>query len=382
MIKFRAGGRETSLLPGSERIPLREFTALTRILEHLDHGDTDAAVAEFTREDLEPRAFADYAIWHRVSDWIHAALERAGALERVHRRTRHWLVSAHARHRTRTDLLLGALAPLAAALDSAGVRFIILKGFPVAERLYGSVYLRPQDDIDILVPRQDVARACAALTACGYREKRLSALSRFVASTFEYSVSLHSGAVALDLHWRFRHRPAYRIDYAAVWDTRSTASVGGRDYAVLSREYELVFLMLSIVDDLERGAGRLKYLLDLRLALREGGTGIDWESFFARRRAENLAAICVNALVVLEHLLPWRADVAALAGCLDRNQALVAIRDRDHAVALMTAPRRTPRNRLWFSGLYPSPAPLYWGWLLVRSGWRHLALVTDKLAAR
>jgi hypothetical protein len=198
----------------------------------------------------------------------------------------------------------------------------------------------------------------------------------------EYSTGLRSGARKVDLHWRLRYRPAYEIDYEQLWRTTTSYSLDGISYSLLSDEHALSFLLISIMDDIERGAAKLKYYIDLYMFLRRCHGELDWTGFLERRREENLLGVTTNALAVFFQLFHCEQEFPATYSALSACGADLAVPDRGFAVGLMVARRRSLSNRLWFSRIYPAALPRYWLWLLYRSAHRHLGLLADTVAER
>jgi hypothetical protein len=84
-------------------------------------------------------------------------------------RLREYVATQHDRSAARVGLLLGDLAEVLAAFDSAGIESMPLKGALLAARYYPAPGLRPMNDLDLLVRPHDEARALAALEGLGYR---------------------------------------------------------------------------------------------------------------------------------------------------------------------------------------------------------------------
>ena len=68
----------------------------------------------------------------------------------------------------RADVQIGSLGAACAALESSGVRAVVLKGAPLAQRLYGDPRLRYSADLDLYVPLPSRADARRALVEAGW----------------------------------------------------------------------------------------------------------------------------------------------------------------------------------------------------------------------
>ncbi|MFH0900951.1 MAG: nucleotidyltransferase family protein, partial [Pseudomonadota bacterium] len=68
-------------------------------------------------------------------------------------------------------LLAKTLEEVLILASEAGIRVVVLKGLPLAERLYPAIGLRPSGDLDLLVARADVERLGSLLNRIGYHER-------------------------------------------------------------------------------------------------------------------------------------------------------------------------------------------------------------------
>ena len=66
---------------------------------------------------------------------------------------------------------LGLLAVVAMAFDRVGLPTIVLKGMPLAQRLYGDPFVRASDDVDLLVAAPSRGLAAQALVASGWHHE-------------------------------------------------------------------------------------------------------------------------------------------------------------------------------------------------------------------
>lgn len=92
------------------------------------------------------------------------------------------------------------------ALARAGIsEAVVLKGVPLALRVFGSVAEREMRDIDLLVHRRDAPRAFAALTALGFESYRGLALDLKRNHALTLVRASSNGQVIVDLHWTAFH---------------------------------------------------------------------------------------------------------------------------------------------------------------------------------
>lgn len=216
---------------------------------------------------------------------------------------------------------------LVSALQRTGCRPAILKGWPLAEELYGSAGARHSKDIDLYIGPDEIDRAIEGLIELGYsvdpvhaRRMPLAGRSAFRAEYNDIAF-IHPGAgTQVELHWRnyhFRGWPELRdIPDAFVECSLDRTGVG---VPVLSPAANLIYLSMHGQRHLWL---RLKWLLDIaKLVEARGADGLRRDLEVAR---EVGAARTVVLTVRLAHLVfgsplpegwprPGRAGRRALA---------------------------------------------------------------------
>jgi putative nucleotidyltransferase-like protein len=254
-----------------------------------------------------------------------------------------------------SDTLLRGFEEVRGILEAEGVPLLLLKGFYFAERLYGGVGRRPQQDIDILVRSRQRRQAGRALARRGFARQAYDLHSR----------TLVRGELKVDVHGWLRWAPAFRIDERAVWASAQTVRIGGLEIVTLSDEFNLVLLALGCLEDLGQGMAKLKQALDLFLFLRQLDGSLEWEAFFGRRERENLAGITASVFALVVALFEAEDELPRLRLALDSRRHRWAGAGRQEALDLLFAPRKHAANLAWFRSIYPGSLAHYlaWFWL-------------------
>lgn len=184
-------------LRGAERQRLREATACLV-------GDDArlAASADRVRAALRsvPPAEA-LQMWHHER-LIVLAVHRAAGLGVEHASWTQASDAIRAVTTSRAGLDELILIQLTRALGAAGIRSVVLKGPPLAARLYGDRALRDTSrDADLLVPTADLFRAADVIVGLGWLEPTDPLLSNGL--PLHHLVLMPSARVpAVELHWR------------------------------------------------------------------------------------------------------------------------------------------------------------------------------------
>jgi hypothetical protein len=166
------------------------------------------------------------------------------------------------------------------ALVDAGVRVVLLKGPVLAERLYPTPWLRPSQDLDILICPEDLDRAATALTILGYALQEGPSGRHH--RRHDHHLSLyHASSPPIELHFRLHARFGVMIE-SAPFVARAVPLPGacGSGVGILCPEDE--FLYLARHAAIHR-FGRLSWLYELKLFLRRY-TALDWRTLLERSR--------------------------------------------------------------------------------------------------
>jgi len=185
----------------------------------------------------------------------------------------------------RNALVARALVRVLEGLDRVGVPVIPLKGVALSESLYGDAALRVSADLDVLVPRECVARAWTVLGELGYvmadHEERVDAseLDLLLESNIEYAfASPEAAGCPVELHWGIAWRwPHSAPAIADLWaDARPRPFLGAPAHA-LGPEWELLYLAVHAA---RHRWESLKWLVDIHEVCCRGG--LDWERVRAK----------------------------------------------------------------------------------------------------
>ncbi|MCC7010262.1 MAG: nucleotidyltransferase family protein [Acidobacteria bacterium] len=245
--------------------------------------------------------------------------------------------------------LLRTFDELQRHLAAAGVNVLLLKGFPLAVRLYGSLEGRPQHDIDLLVRQNDRRRASAVLRTHGCVRLGYDA----------HAVTFALATIKLDVHRCLRGAPAFHLEERPIWDEAVDLTIDGVRCRTLSDEWTIVLIALSIFEELAHGSTQLRALVDLYLLLRDVDARVDWDRFFARRDAARLAGVFANVLMLVIELFEVRDELPHLVSMLAAWRSAIVPLTADERLTLVFAPPRTPANLRWFARIYPGSLARY-----------------------
>ena len=217
-------------------------------------------------------------------------------------------------------------ASLVEDLGSAGVEVLLMPGVSLLP-LYPDVGCRPMDDIDVFVRAEDLTVFQGVLRSRGYRQPQrhddMFAGSRAVIDV--HTDLLNSGRIRARRH-------AGRMDPDEVWRDSRVAVIEGQAFRVMSHEDALLY---TAVHALRHSFGRLNWIIDLELLLREN---LNWDAVEDKGRRYGLLRPLVYGLNALEGLNPGHLPDRAAEqvrrfslGAVEKRLLRCLLRERPHS---------------------------------------------------
>ena len=209
-------------------------------------------------------------------------------------------------------LRLRQTAQAVAALQSAGIEPVLLKGYALAALLYDDPIFRPSTDIDLLVRRSEIDAACSALERIGGRLPSREAAAVQLATSYDLPVMLPSAggkAGLLELHWDLAPRGLFSLDLD-TWRARSSEfTLEGLTARRFSPEDMLLHLALHMRK--HRYVG-LRWLCDVAELVRRHTAALDWPYVLSTARTAGLRVLLYTSLQLAERLLQAPVDAGVL----------------------------------------------------------------------
>lgn len=169
------------------------------------------------------------------------------------------------------------------AFNDSAIRTIMLKGIFLAEHVYRNIALRPMSDIDILIKKEDLARANETLARLGYtaperfgvflRNEEISpinSLMYFAADRRRPCVHLHWHLI--NSTWPVEDLVS-GIDSGSIWQEAVTTTVSGVETLALGPEHLLMHLAHH---GLHHSFDKPSMVTDITETIKAYGKEIDW----------------------------------------------------------------------------------------------------------
>ena len=342
----------------------RYFRESLEVTAALLQGDLDFAAERIIGNQPPASEFLSFAGRHGLNFYLAIRLD-SSALRRSFRDEDVSRLEAHlANQRKRQRELCEELERLADICDAHSIQFLLLKGPYIAERCFGGIEERGYGDLDILVQHEELPRIREVLRSNGYLRRSSVLLSHSLTTYFTHGYDYRRAGLPLDLHWSLGAHVSYKIDYDALWTNYRSHPIASRRYGVLSDEYALLHHLLSFFEDLDRGAGKVKNVVDIYQMLRVLDDSIDWMGFFARRENENVATICRSMLRLTLDLFQCSERFPNASAALGVRPVHVPNTWEDIRT-LIESPRSGPKNKLWASRVYDCSHATSFAWWII-----------------
>lgn len=326
--------------------------------------DADAIRRALADPSADVAGFLRFAHRNRLGDFVYWSLRRLGLTGEL---APEYLAAAKANallERMRQEELLAELARLGEIFRVSGVRVLYLKGPLLAQRFYGGLEGRAAADLDLFIRGRDLGRVERRLLEAGYLPAFRVLLSRRLSRYFTHHFEYRRKGLPLDVHWQFQRHFTFAIDYGRVWAGASRTEVRGREYEVVSAEYELVLQILGMLTDLQVGKLALRSLVDIQRILRTMDPVTDWGEFLAQRERERILRPTAYILALVLELLHCEDQFPILRDGLAPTLRGLPSTDLGVRAALESRPLSAGQKLLALR-IYESPvaASLSW-WLL------------------
>jgi hypothetical protein len=283
------------------------------------------------------------------------------------------LLPDHLRHTFRTALreaivleLIGqrSLRQLLTALDSAGIRCVVIKGNHLAYTHYAAPWLRPRADTDLLIAHRDRHRAADVLQTLGYAPQQQISGTLVMHQAQYTRAGVHGVQDVIDLHWKIAN-PQLFSDLLTFDELMNTAcAIPGFEHGMCpSPVHALLIACLHRVAH-HRNSELLIWLYDIHL-LATKMTDVERRQFVELARVKRVRSICAAGLDSAQRHFgssgdaDWRENLGSREAT-DLEPTAAYLRERASRFEMLLRDLRavswTRKARLLSEHMFPSAA--------------------------
>ena len=258
-------------------------TLETRVLLACLHQDLnrldDSGIETLTPAQWEQLAMV--ASYQRVRPLLHKRLHDSGRRQLVPEETWRKLTD-QCRNIAITKMRMHAdLAQLLTALGGAGIPAILLKGSFLGPMVYQNVALREMNDLDIMVPREQLGAAVALAEAGGHKGVQTFTVELDVRISQHVTRLVKSRGADVEFHWNIAQpNLSTSIPAEPLWQRAQPTQVSGIATMGLSSTDLLLHLCFhsSFQHQFEFG---LRPSCDIAHVIAHCGDALDWDDVVA-----------------------------------------------------------------------------------------------------
>jgi hypothetical protein len=184
----------------------------------------------------------------------------------------------------RNMLLFRELSVILKKLQNAAIEVIVLKGPILAEIVYKNITLRPFNDIDLLVKKDNLPYIEQELGRLAYSNQK-TYLTDWHAQwdiKLKGAEELHyinrKNNILIDLHWDIQPPSSrFQIDINQFWENAQSVKIAGAETLMLAPENLLEHLCLHLNKEILNAPSVLLWCCDIAEVVSNYKDDIDWE---------------------------------------------------------------------------------------------------------
>jgi len=175
----------------------------------------------------------------------------------------------------RNTILYNQLGKLLIVFRKNNKPVILLKGAYLAEKAYGNIALRPMQDIDLLIRKQDIPEVCKILNESDYSPLKPIHTEFDISQHHHIPQFVGPGKIPIEIHWNISSPLGpFKIDPEELWQRAVTEETKDGTVLVLCAEDLLLHIIihLSFHNNFEAS---LLSLYDIKVVLEKFGEKIN-----------------------------------------------------------------------------------------------------------
>jgi hypothetical protein len=323
---------------------MRNEDRLIRIFSSTDPGARTAAAAGIIASGPDWSYILDASKREKTACLLYENLRRSGGLPAVAPGVATELEKIYYANAARNAVIWERSARIIAGLNAISIRPIALKGVFLSEFVYHNIALRPATDIDLLIKREELPAANAALASMGYKAPPcygdlVSRRAPLCINSLLYDPP-GAGDPAVHLHWHIINstwpleRLAARIDMGSFCAGAREISVGRSAAFMLGPESLMIYLCHHAF---HHSFENLITACDIAEAAKEHNEAIGWSKVADAAARSGLSLTVYSALrtagMLLDVVLSGIEEVAATLTAAERSVSDRISGRRDYASA-------------------------------------------------
>jgi len=185
----------------------------------------------------------------------------------------------------KNQMLFHRIASLLSSFHNAGIRTMVLKGAALTMFYYRDYGLRPMNDFDVLVHREDVSSALALLQRSGWTPKGFTPTEEYVSARYAHGFK-NENDQEFDLHWHLLSQCREAGSDKDFWEGAVETEFHGVPTHVLNATDQL--LHICIHGARWNAVPPFRWVADAAIILTTAQSEIDWDRLIAQAQKRRL----------------------------------------------------------------------------------------------
>jgi hypothetical protein len=196
----------------------------------------------------------------------------------------------------KNTLIFEELRKALKAFRESGLQVMVLKGAALAEKVYGSIALRPMADIDLLVKKEDLKRLDEQLKMLGYQASDMLVDNIDFSSTYLTTLDYRSSSensISFHIHWHFVNSTIPSESYIKnirmvnIWENAEKIKVADVETLVMAPHHLIIHLSEHALR-VTHSLSKLSFLCDISEAVNYYKGRLDWDRLIKESLEFNL----------------------------------------------------------------------------------------------
>ena len=194
---------------------------------------------------------------------------------------------------SRNLFLYHILEKIIKSFRDKNISLIALRGPVLGENLYSNIALRPMQDLDILIKKEDRQTADEILHKLGYRTSIPFHIFQMIYINKDSQIPLD-----IELHWALD--PKIEKDAQTLWGNTCTTRINDAEVPMLRPELLLIHLLTHLDKHITLGETRLIWFSDIYRLVRCYGKNMDWNFFLDKTEKNKLQKPVYEILSIIK----------------------------------------------------------------------------------
>jgi MFS family permease len=280
-----------------------------------------------------------------------------GSREHLPERVRSRIDGNLASNAARWERTKSTYREVAAAFEPAGLEFLVLKGFTHYPRFVSDPKYRPQGDLDLLLPREEVSRAFDAALGLGYEPiaehpnpiDHLPMMVRRTGWQWRGDFFDAESPVSLELHFRLWDEPTERFEPEGLdqfWLRRESRVIDDVRFSAFHPADELGYAALHLLRHLLRGSARAFHIYELAWHLQHSADDVSFWCGWSQLHHPSLRRLEALCFSLAQHWFDCRVPSVVQGEIQQLPSDLTRWIDM-YAASPLTARFRPNKDELW-----------------------------------